>query len=182
MFFCIHYMNYTSMSFFFFYILSVVWQLDVLRTCIHVLLYALHELHKQHVLFLLLYFECCMATWCIKNLYTCSFVYIIWITPACSFSFFYILSVVWQLDVLRTCIHVLLYTLYELHQNVLFLLLYFECCMTTWCIKNLYTCSFVYIIWITPECSFSFFYVFWDLYDNLIKNLYTCSFVLCISA
>jgi hypothetical protein len=63
----------------------------------------------QNVLFLLLYVECCMATWCIKNLYTCSFVYIIWITPACSFSFFYILSVVWQLDVLRTCIHVLLY-------------------------------------------------------------------------
>jgi hypothetical protein len=37
------------------------------------------------------------------------------------------------------------HTLYELHQNVLFLLLYVECCMTTWCIKNLHTCSFVYI-------------------------------------
>jgi hypothetical protein len=122
MFFCIHYMNYTRMFFFFFYMLSVVWQLDVkeekehsgvihiMYTKEHVYKFLIHQVviqhstykrrkrtlwcnsynvyKSQHVLFLLLYVECCMTTWCIKNLYTCSFVYIIWITPACSFSSF----------------------------------------------------------------------------------------------
>ena len=40
MFFCIHYMNYTSMFFFFLLcFLRFVWRLDILRTCTHVLLF-----------------------------------------------------------------------------------------------------------------------------------------------
>jgi hypothetical protein len=122
MFFCIHYMNYTRM--FKEEKEHAAYVIHIMYTKEHVYKFLIHQVVIQHSTYKR-NFECCMTTWCIKNLYTCSFVYIIWITPECSFSFFYILSVVWQLDVLRTCIHVLLYTLHELHkQHVLFLSLH----------------------------------------------------------